>query len=186
MEKKWREFSDEQLAVYVREKDKEAYEEVMVRYQDKLLRYAEYLIGESHLAADVVQEAFIKAFVNLNSFDGKKGKFSSWIYRIVHNEAMNALKREKKMLSFEKNEWLKEWFASSENVEEDFEKQEVKKMMLGCLSKLPVEYRSVLALYYLEDKKYEEISEVLKVPVGTVGIRLKRGKEKLKKICNNL
>ena len=72
----------------VRTKDQELYGEVVRRYQDKLLRYADYLMQNESRAADVTQNAFIKAFINLNSFDTGK-KFSSWIYRITHNEAIN-------------------------------------------------------------------------------------------------
>jgi len=84
--------SDEGLVGLVRSKDQELYAVLMRRYQAKLLRYANYLVRNNQRAEDVVQEAFIKAFVNLQGFNTKK-KFSSWIYRIVHNEAINQLKK---------------------------------------------------------------------------------------------
>jgi len=177
--------TDEELVVVVREKDREAYEEVMKRYQNKLLRYAVYLVGNEDEASDVVQETFIKAFINLKGFDSKR-KFSSWIYRICHNEAVNLLKKKKQYISLDANEWLKEKLGGRDNVEEEMEKKETKQMIRKGLLKLAVEYRSVLTLYFLEDKKYEEIAEVLRIPLGTVGIRMKRGKEKLKKICSNI
>ena len=87
--------TDEELVEIVRSEDKELYSELVYRYEDKLVRYANYLIGDEHKAADAVQEAFIKAFINIKSFDLKK-KFSSWIYRIVHNESINLVKKDKK------------------------------------------------------------------------------------------
>ena len=180
-----RKLSDEELVVKVKEEDQELYEEVMRRYQDKLLRYVGYLIGGSEEASDVVQESFIKAFVNLKSFDEKKGKFSSWIYRISHNEAMNKAKK-KKWVSLDFNNWLKEVLPGKVNIEKEYEKEEEREMVRKCLSSLSFKYRSVLSLYYLEDKNYNEISDILKVPMGTVAIRLKRGKEKLKDLCTNI
>lgn len=176
--------SDEELVIRVREEDQNLYEEVMKRYQSKLFRYARSIVGSDDDASDVVQEAFIKAFVKLNSFNAKR-KFSSWMYRIVHNEAINWLKKSKSFISLEANEWLKEKLSGRVNTEREFEAQETKERVKKSLRKLPVEYRSVLSLYFLEDKSYEEISEVLKIPMGTVGVRMKRGKERMQKICSN-
>lgn len=177
------ELSDEQVVVEVI-KDKEVYAELVKRYEGKLLRYVRYLIGERE-ADEVVQESLIKAFINLKGFDEKKGKFSSWIYRIGHNEAMNKAKK-KKHFSLDLNDWLKEVLPGKVNIEKEYEKKEEKEMVRRCLKGLEFKYRSVLSLYFLEDKSYEEVGEILKLPMGTVGIRLKRGKEKLKEICNNV
>ena len=87
--------SDEELVMVIREQDQEQYAEIVNRYQDRLLRYALRLTNDRELAQDAVQKAFIKAFVNLHSFDTER-KFSSWIYRIVHNESMNVLRKDKK------------------------------------------------------------------------------------------
>ena len=174
--------SDE-LVVKEVTQDKERYAELVKRYEAKLLRYVKYLIGDKE-ADEVVQETFIKAYVNLKGFDLKKGKFSSWIYRIAHNEAMNKVKR-KKWISLDVNDWLKELLPSKENIEREYERKEEKETVRKSLKSLKYMYRSVLSLYFLEDKSYEEIGEILKIPMGTVGIRLKRGKEKLKEICNN-
>ncbi len=178
-----KDFSDEQVVLKVKT-DKEVYAELVRRYEEKLLRYVKYLIGEVE-ADEVVQETFIKAFVNLKSFDERKGKWSSWIYRIAHNEAMNKVKK-KRHMSLDFNDWLKEVLPGKVNIEAEYVQKEEKEMVRESLSKLDIKYRSILSLYYLEDKSYEEISEILKMPMGTVGIRLKRGKEKLREICNNI
>jgi RNA polymerase sigma-70 factor (ECF subfamily) len=179
-----KDLSDEQVVEWVRGKSEDYYQELMKRYQVKLLRYAEFLMGDKHAAADAVQEAFIKAFVNLRGFDSKR-KFSAWIYRIVHNEVVNALKKQKKWLSLELNDWLREQLPSKVNLEQEFEAKEIKERLVACLAKLPGAYQAVLRLYYFEEKSYEEIAEVLRIPLGTVGIRLKRAKERLREICSN-
>ena len=80
--------SDEEIVELVRRKNKNFYAQLISRYQKKLLRYANYLIADEDLAADAVQEAFIKAYINLHAFNLKL-KFSSWLYRITHNQAID-------------------------------------------------------------------------------------------------
>lgn len=171
--------SDEQLVKYVRERDKEAYSEIIGRYKNKLVRYAVYLTGDDDTASDVVQEAFIKAYVNLNGFDIKK-KFSSWIYRIVHNEAMSILRKH-----YNKNIPIFEGvdFDSGIDLENNLIKKELREHTHYCLSQIPVLYREPLSLYFLENKSYDEISDILRIPMGTVGTRINRAKILMKKIC---
>lgn len=83
---------DEMLIKKIQSGEKDLYSLIMDRYEEKLLRYSNYLVNDEHKAVDVVQESFIKAYVNLNSFDTAK-KFSSWLYRIAHNESINVLKK---------------------------------------------------------------------------------------------
>lgn len=173
--------NDEELVRLACTQDQELYAEVVRRYQDKLMRYATYLIQDKDRAADVVQEAFIKAFVNLRSFDTKK-KFSSWIYRITHNEALNHIKKHKREVPLG-GELSEQVAISSSDIEEDFDKQQLKKMVISCLNMLPPIYRSPLVLSYLEGKSYEEISDILRMPIGTVGTRINRGKKLLAAIC---
>lgn len=180
-EMEYQELVDEKLVRYVRGVDQEAYREVIVRYQEKLLRYARGIVIDDQVAMDVVQNTFIKAYKNLNGFDTRR-KFSSWIYRIAHNEAMNEIKKGKKLISLETNNWLGEKIVSDENIEEDYTKQEVKEIMKQNLAKIDLKYREALTLYYLEEKSYEEISEILRMPIGTVGTRINRGKGLLKEI----
>jgi RNA polymerase sigma-70 factor (ECF subfamily) len=165
----------------VRSFDQELYAILVERYQHKLLRYAKGLIHDEHRAVDVVQESFIKAFINLQGFDIKK-KFSSWIYRIVHNEAMNSIKKQKKEISlpddFE--------FASSEDIEAGFNQQEIVMAVQAHLDKLPLIYAAPLTLRYMEEKSYEEISDILHIPQGTVAIRISRAKTLMKHLCQNL
>lgn len=170
--------SDEELVTKVRTRDKERYAEIVKRYQDKLLRYARYLLNDEQKALDIVQESFIKAYINLNGFNTKK-KFSSWIYRIVHNEAMNEVKKHKREMPILDN--LD--YQSTQDIEKSYSKQEVVKEAKLCLKNMPVIYSEPLALYYLDDKSYDEISDILHIPMGTVATRIKRAKVIMKKIC---
>ena len=169
--------TDEQIVALVFE-NKQSYERLVEKYVDKLARYAYYLVGDEDEAADVAQDALIKAYVNLRSFDSGK-KFSTWIYRIAHNEAVNYLKK-KKAFSF--GDFSFDWM-SSENLEDDLEKKEVVEAVHRCLNSIPIKYKSALSLYFLEEKTYEEISDILRIPVGTVATNISRGKKIMKSIC---
>ncbi|OGM12396.1 hypothetical protein A2W13_02010 [Candidatus Woesebacteria bacterium RBG_16_36_11] len=170
--------TDEKIVELVCKKDKELYSQIIKRYQDKLIRYANYLVGEDNYAADIVQESFIKAYINLNGFNTKK-KFSSWIYRIVHNEAMNSISKQKKHIPLYKDID----FDSGINLEEDLIKKELKLHANNCLQQMQKIYSEPLALYFLEEKSYGEISDILRIPVGTVGTRINRAKVIMQKIC---
>lgn len=170
--------SDEDIVEMVCKKDKELYSEIIKRYESKLLRYSNYLVNDKDLASDIVQESFIKAYINLNGFDLKK-KFSSWIYRIVHNEAMNAVKKQKKHVPI--HEGLD--VDSGVDLEDEIIVKEMKSRAHDCLSHMPVIYREPLSLFYIEEKSYEEISDILRIPVGTVGTRVNRAKILMKKLC---
>jgi RNA polymerase sigma-70 factor, ECF subfamily len=170
--------SDEQLVEEVRSNDQELYTHIVDRYQIKIMRYINYLIHDEHKSADVVQETFIKAFINLNGFDTRK-KFSSWIYRIAHNEAMNSVQKYHRESPFSPDFDL----PSSEDIEGEFTKKEIILKTRDCLTKMPVLYSEPLALYYLENKSYDEISDILRLPIGTVGTRINRAKGLMKIIC---
>lgn len=170
--------TDEEIINVVRTKDQELYSEIVKKYQDKLFRYAVNIINDSDKATDIVQQTFIKAFINLNGFDINKS-FSSWIYRIAHNESMNLIKKYKKEVNI-----LPDFDLPSENdIESDFTKEETVVEVRKCIKEIPVLYSEPLSLYYMEEKTYEEISDILRLPISTVGTRINRAKVLMKKIC---
>ncbi len=170
--------SDEEIIEKVISNDQEFYAVIIERYQKKLLRYASNLIKDEEKAIDAVQESFIKAFINLKGFDTKK-KFSSWIYRIVHNESINIVKKHYKEISLP--EGID--FKSEENIEAEFEQKELAGEIEKCLGEMPLLYSEPIELYYIESKSYQEISDILKIPIGTVATRISRAKILIKKLC---
>lgn len=172
------ELSDKEIIEKIRTSDKELYAVIIDRYQKKLIRYAYNLIKKEDRAIDIVQESFIKAFINLNNFNTEKS-FSSWIYRIVHNQAINIAKKYQKETPL-----LENWdFKSDDNIEDDFQEKEIKENVEGCLKEISLLYSEPLSLYYIDEKSYEEISDILRIPMGTVAIRINRAKKLMKKIC---
>lgn len=170
--------TDEEIVEKVRSSDRDLYAVIIERYTNKLLRYASHLVHDDDRASHIVQDAFIKSYINLNGFDTKK-KFSSWIYRIVHNEAMNVIKKFQKEVPI-----LADFdFESEENIVESLEQKEMSVEINKCLNSLPLIYAESLSLFYLEEKTYQEISDILRIPMGTVAIRISRAKKLMKNIC---
>lgn len=180
---KAKKLSDEELVSLVCSGKKELYEEVVQRYQNKLIRYVRYLIKDAHTAEDVVQDVFIKAFINLRGFNPKK-QFSSWIYRIAHNEAINAIKKQKKLVFLSKEGWHKFQPKSCQDIHNDLANKERQKQVLAQVKQLPLKYREPFILFHLEEKSYKEISDILRLSVGGVGTRINRAKKILKNYLN--
>jgi RNA polymerase sigma-70 factor (ECF subfamily) len=170
--------TDEEVVSHIQSKDQEVYFVIVERYQAKLMRYVNSIVHDEAKASDIVQETFIKAFVNLRGFDNKK-KFSNWIYRIAHNEAINAIKKNRKEVPFEEDFDIQ----SDENITDNFEKKEIASKVEKCISKMPLIYSEPLVLYGVEEKSYEEISDILRIPMGTVATRISRAKILMKNIC---
>ncbi len=175
--------TDEELVRLVLKNKTEAFDILARRYEKKLLRYGKKFLYNYENIEDVVQNVFIKAYVNIRGFDLSK-KFSPWIYRIAHNEFINIIKKKKKepFLFFEADTIFS--FTGKGNFLKDIEKTEEKEEIEKHLSKLKVKYREPIVLYYFEEKDYQEISDILKIPVSTVGTRLKRGRNEIKKLLH--
>jgi RNA polymerase sigma-70 factor (ECF subfamily) len=175
--------SDEEIVKIVREKDQELYGEIIRRLEAKLTRYVRRFINDTDEAQDVLQEVFIKAFRNLYSFDLKR-KFSSWIYRIAHNEALNHLKKNSgRVISLSEQEYriIDEKLDLKKEIETAADHVQIN----NALEKLKEKYREPLILYFFEDKSYEEIGDILHLPTSTVGTLIARGKKQLKEILEN-
>jgi len=172
---------DEDIAKKVQSGGIEFFGVLVKRYEAKMMRYARKFLFGYEDAEDLVQNVFIKAFVNIQSFDISL-KFSSWLYRIAHNEFINALKKKKREpVSFFSIDTLLPSFVSEETADKDALKRETKELVDRYLNKLKPKYRELLVLYYFEELSYKEIADVLHIPISTVGIRLKRGREIIKK-----
>ncbi len=127
---------------------------------------------------DILQVVFIKAYKNLYGFNTKK-KFSSWIYRIAHNEAVNHLKKySKERISLDDIEY--KIIDKKIDLNYKIDKELLKIEMEKHLSNIKLKYREPLILFFFEEMSYAEISDILRVPISTVGTLISRGKKILK------
>jgi RNA polymerase sigma-70 factor (ECF subfamily) len=172
---------DEDVVISVQNGDRDAFATIVKRYQSRLTRYGKKFLVDRSNIDDVVQDVFISAYENINSFNTSL-QFSSWVYRIAHNAFINEIRRKKRYISIPEFDFdeLFPHFSVYEPYDEN-EHKEMKKLVDMGLSELPEKYREVLVLHYIEDQGYKEISDILKIPVGTVGIRIKRAKEEFRK-----
>lgn len=171
--------TDEELSILVQNGEAEAFVILMDRYQGKITRYAKkFLSDEAHIE-DAVQEIFLKTYENIQSFDSARN-FSPWIYRIAHNTFVNVLRKNKRehMITLELDTLAS--FPEPEKEEPEVEREEMAKHLDHGLAQMSENYREVLILYYIENLGYQEIADVLRIPIGTVGIRLRRGKKILR------
>ncbi len=176
--------TDEELAKRVQEKDEAALVALIGRYESKLKRYVGRLLSDDHETEDVVQDVFVSAYRNILDFDTTR-KFSPWIYRIAHNACMNTWRtrgRGVSGLDLDELDRLIPHHMHEESPVTEKEKDEIRVVVEKRVADLPPKYREIVQLYYFEDFSYKEIADVLHIPVGTVGIRLSRARDALKKL----
>lgn len=169
-----------------------AYAELVEKYEGKLLHYVQrFLYVGKEDAEDIVQETFINAYRYLLSYK-QDLSFSTWLYRIAHNQCVSYLRRHKSRIAAEyiqvDNEDdtdNKDLFVSDENLEENVLKILTQESIMSKLSMLESTSREVLVLRYLEEKEYSDIADILKVPEGTVASLIHRAKIKLKTLLSN-
>lgn len=165
--------SDAQLVIKSLERP-DNYALIIDRFEEAILRYIGRITGASHEEIEELgQIVFIKAYRSLNGFDTSL-KFSSWLYRIAHNVSVDYLRKttRKNTMSLdaddEYSQALVDKIASSDNVVYHISEEEQKKAIHDIIQMLPEKYKMVLLLYFMEDKTYDEISDILQIPINTV------------------
>jgi RNA polymerase sigma-70 factor (ECF subfamily) len=154
----------------------------MKRYEDKLLNYILKISNTSREdAEDILQEVFIKAYQNLNDFD-LNFTFSNWIYSIARNTTISAFRKKKvrpQTVSWEDKD-LNNLLQSTLDIENTSHQKLIYKHILKIINQLPLKYKDVLILKFVEGKDYQEIGDILHKPMGTVGTLINRAKKSLK------
>ncbi|PYZ91907.1 RNA polymerase sigma factor SigW [Salipaludibacillus keqinensis] len=175
------------IILEVKKGNQEAFSELMDIYKDKVYHIVYRMLGNVHEAQDVSQEAFLRAFMNIDSYDTNR-KFSTWLFRIATNLAIDRLRKKKPNFHLEDQvagtEDLTYYsqFSSDEELPEDQVVQwEMQEWVQEEIMQLPPKYRSAIILKYLEDLSLKEIGEILNLPVATVKTRIHRGREALRK-----
>lgn len=167
--------------------DLDAFNQLVLNYQDMAYRHALSMLNDNWRAEEVVQDSFLKTFQNLKSFRG--GSFRAWLMRIITNTAYDTLRYSSKRPTqplfpddgdgeeMESPRWLADPNGS---VEKALEERERTKFIHLTLNELQDIYRNVLTLVDLQDFDYEEAAQALNVPIGTVKSRLARARMQLK------
>ena len=176
--------SEKSLINLVKNGDKKAYEVLVLQYQDRLVYSVYKFLKDYELAQDIAQEAFVKAFKNIEKFRGDSS-FYTWIYRIAINTAKNFLSSKARSSEVYDDEImelkLSESAITTENPENILEAEEVRTKMMEAIQSLPDDIRTTLSLREFDGLSYEEIAKVQNCPIGTVRSRIHKGREILDK-----
>ncbi|HEY4373315.1 MAG TPA: RNA polymerase sigma factor RpoE [Burkholderiales bacterium] len=175
---------DQQLVARAQQGDKQAFELLVAKYQRKLLRLISRLVRDPAEAEDVAQDAFIKAYRALPQFRGDSA-FYTWLYRIGVNTAKNYLVSQGRRppSSTEKDAEEAETFDDADALrdintpESILLSKEIANTVNAAMAKLPEELRTAISLREIEGLSYDEISEVMNCPIGTVRSRIFRARE---------
>ena len=174
-------------------KDKNFFAEIIARWEEKLgsfVRRRTRASGED--VEDLLQNVFIKVYLNLNAFD-QSLKFSSWIYRICYNEIVSDYRKKKirEHFNFEDLELnddtkISELLGDNTNILNTVHNEVEVEKIKAAINNLDDKYKEVITMRFLEEKEYEEISDILQVPVGTVSTLIYRARKELIKRLGNV
>lgn len=181
MEKEYENLSDKELVAVVLS-NKDVFSAIINRYESALRRYIARLgVRDQRDIEDILQNSFIKVYRYLHSFNDSF-LFSSWIYRIVHNETYDFFRAKKRRPEVTLDENSGQQFLNIETDDQSqiFDKQIDAKALNDALQNLDKKYRDVLLLRFSEDKDYRQISDILQIPEGSVATLIHRGKKALK------
>jgi len=179
--------SDTELAVASLQ-HKDSFAVLIMRYEASLARYIHRLgVTDHEDVLDVLQETFIAVYKNLNEYDSSL-KFSSWMYRIAHNKTVDWFRKRRVRPEghlIEDGESVLPFVESPEwGSEAVFDASLNSTVLSQALAKLDPKYREVVVLRFFEEKEYDEISDILKIPIGSVGTLLHRAKKELRKFID--
>lgn len=168
--------------------DVEAFNRLVLAYQDMAFNVAYRMLADEDQAADVVQNAFFSAYRNLRAYRG--GSFKAWVMRMVTNGCYDELRRQKRRptvplepVNSEDDEVMEsaDWLAANDpQPEQAFDLAELEHALQHCLEKLRPEFRAVVVLVDVQGMDYDEVSRSVRTPLGTVKSRLARARLKLR------
>jgi len=168
-------------------KSSDCYSVLISRYENKLKKYILRISNFSpDEIEDLLQDIFISVYQNLNSFN-QNLSFSSWIYRIAHNKVINHWKKNKthqQGISIENNLFLVETIFNENAIEIEINNKIVQEKIENAFANIDKKYREVLVLKFIEGKDYQEISDILQKPMGSIATLINRGKKNFIKKYN--
>jgi RNA polymerase sigma-70 factor, ECF subfamily len=181
--------TDEELIEEFQNGNVSAYNHLVYRYKDRLLNYIYQFVHDIDLAEDLLQDTFLKLFTHKNSYR-KIAKFSTWIYTIAGNFAKTQLRKTKRRKTYSNSELA---FSETELVVPDFSNEPDKEILnqslrsdlKECLSKLPLDFKTIIILRDIQELSYDVISTIVELPLGTVKSRINRARIKLYECLKN-
>jgi RNA polymerase sigma-70 factor, ECF subfamily len=176
-----RDLADEDLMALARGGDARAFEVVFDRHAGPAFSLAYRMCGRRGLAEDVVQEAFLSVWRSGARYDRARGSVRSWVLAVVHNRAIDALRRhDARQARDVADETLAERLPAPELTDAEAARREESRVVRGALGELPAEQRKVIELAYFGGFTHTQIAEMLGMPIGTVKGRMRLGLSKMR------
>jgi RNA polymerase sigma-70 factor (ECF subfamily) len=181
-----REFTDGELITKAIAGREDVFEELVRRYQRPIINYVFRMLGNYDASLDVTQEIFIKVYNSMARYSAEY-KFSTWLYKIAHNAAIDHLRRNHnhtQSLEIENEDGTYQLQFESKRLspEQEREQSEWRKEIGAVVKCLPTGYRELILLRHNQDLSYDEIAEVTNLPLGTVKNRLFRAREMMREM----
>jgi RNA polymerase sigma-70 factor (ECF subfamily) len=174
---------DREILDSVRAGNSRRFSVLVDRHKDRAMTLAVRLVGARDEAEELVQDSFLRAFRSLDTFRGD-ARFSTWFYRILYNVCMTRIQRRRPLSTQEPAadpaNGAREWADTEPDILERLESEEVRQMLMEEMLRLPEAFRAALTLFYVQDLRYDEITLVLQIPLGTVKTNLSRGRALLR------
>lgn len=172
------------------QEDRQAFGLLLRRYQDSVYNYCLRMLRNPGLAEEVAQESFVRTMTRLDRYD-ERYPFSAWLFKIATNLCIDHLRKNKRIaysldedISGEDGSFRREMASQGPDPHEETFIRERGRLIDRAIDDLPEHYRSILLLRHQEERSYEEIAEILDLPLGTVKIRIHRAREQLKRRLN--
>lgn len=167
--------------------DQKAYKKLRFKYYEAIYNLIYRMIRDKDEVEDLTQEAFIKAFTSLSSFNDEFA-FSTWLYKIATNNCIDYIRRKKlqtfsidKPVESKESDFTYELPDSTYEPDQELINRQRKKLLEDAINSLPAKYRQVIHLRHVEEKEYQEIAAMLRLPLGTVKAHIFRAREMLNK-----
>ncbi len=178
--------TDEQIVALTLE-NQDCFLGIIKKYKTKLYAYIRRISNASPQdAEDILQDVFIKAYLNLNDFDTDL-KFSSWIYRIAHNQVISEHRKKQARpegYAVELEDINSQKFILDFDIEKNIDTQLLRKNIFKILDNLDEKYKEIIILKFFEEKSYQEISDIIQKPMGTVASLMNKAKKEFKKVLD--
>lgn len=160
--------------------DEDACQKILNLYKGRIFSYVYRMVRNFHDAEDITFDTFIKCFKALARFDTSK-KFSTWLFTIAHNTTFDFFRKNK-----QEYEYLDERHAVKDDFVQEHEKKRKMEKIDQALAKMPALDRELVILFHKEEYSYQEISEILKIPITTIKPRLHRARKKLSRLVQEI
>lgn len=176
-----------QLIKQAKQGNLEAFNDLVLTYQEAVYNCTYRMLGDPAGASDITQDTFITAYHKIDKF--KEGSFKAWLLRVATNKCLDEFRKQKRhpitslepinqedQETFDSPYWLAD---DSPSPEEQVDQNELNQAIQNCLSRLPEDFRSVVVMIDMQDMNYDETSQVIGIPLGTVKSRLARARKRL-------